>query len=200
MPKSIVVDPREKRKPEILKIKDIPVNQYKPDIEKEKKRYGKDKLKRIWYDMATVRAFETMLNAFKTQGAWNGIEYNHKGPAHLSMGQEASAVGQCVNLSTDDFIFGSHRSHGEILAKCYSAIWNLDEKALEGIMKGFLEGETLKIAETLPYKNLKDLAENFVLYGTLAEIFARKAGFTRGLGGSMPWGPMPRSSSGAALL
>jgi 2-oxoisovalerate dehydrogenase E1 component len=199
MPKSILVNPKDVRKPEILKIKDIPVNQYKPDIKKELSLYGKDKLKRIWYDMATIRAFENMLSTFKTQGAWNGIEYNHKGPAHLSMGQEASSVGQCVNLTVEDFIFGSHRSHGEILAKCYSAIWQLDEKKLEEIMKGFLGGETLAVAETIPHRGIKDLAENFVLYGTLAEIFARKAGFTRGLGGSMhafftPFGSMPNNA------
>ncbi|MDR2071032.1 MAG: dehydrogenase, partial [Treponema sp.] len=199
MPKSILVNPKDVRKPETLKIRDIPVNQYKPDVKKETALYGKDRLKRIWYDMATIRAFENMLNSFKTQGAWNGIEYNHKGPAHLSMGQEASSVGQCVNLTVDDFIFGSHRSHGEILAKCYSAVWQLEEKRLEEIMKSFLGGETLAAAETIPYRGVKDLAENFVLYGTLAEIFARKAGFTRGLGGSMhafftPFGSMPNNA------
>jgi 2-oxoisovalerate dehydrogenase E1 component len=204
MPKSQLIDPKDVRKPEIVKIPDIPVNQYKSDIKKEIELYGKERLVRIWYDMVTIREFETMLNTFKTQGAWQGIEYNHKGPAHLSMGQESAAVGQCVNLGTDDFIFGSHRSHGEILAKCYSAIWQLsrdpaEEKKLEGIMKGFLDGETLKIAETISYNGIKDLAENFVLYGTLAEIFARRAGFNRGLGGSMhafftPFGSMPNNA------
>jgi len=199
MPKSIVVDPREVRKPQTLKIKDIPVNQYKGDFKKELALYGKEKLIRILYDMVTIREFETMLNTFKTMGAWNGVEYNHKGPAHLSIGQEAAAVGQSVNLGTEDFIFGSHRSHGEILAKCYSAVWQLDEKNLEAIMKGFLNGETLGIAEKIAYKGVKDLAENFVLYGTLAEIFARKAGINRGLGGSMhayftPFGSMPNNA------
>lgn len=199
MPKSLFVDPKKVRKAEKLKIKDIPVNQYQSDFEKELKTYGAEKLKRILYDMQTIRAFENMLNTFKTQGAWENIEYNHKGPAHLSRGQEAAAVGQCVNLGIDDFIFGSHRSHGEILAKCYSAVEKLSEKELEKIMKEFLGGDTLKMAEKISYKNVKDLAENFVLYGTLAEIFARNAGFNRGLGGSMhayflPFGSMPNNA------
>jgi 2-oxoisovalerate dehydrogenase E1 component len=199
MPKSQLVDPQVVRKPEMLKIKDIPVNQYKSDIKKELDTYGKEKLVRIFYDMATIREFENMLNSFKIQGSYQGIEYNHKGPAHLSMGQEASSVGQCVNLTVDDFIFGSHRSHGEILAKCYSAVWQLSEKQLEEIMKNFLGGETLSVAEKIKHSGVKDLAENFVLYGTLAEIFARKAGFTRGLGGSMhafftPFGSMPNNA------
>jgi len=204
MPKSILVDPKEVRKPQILKINDIPVNQYRSDYKKEEALYGRERLVRVFYDMAVIREFESMLNAFKTQGVWNGIEYNHKGPAHLSMGQEASSVGQCLNLTTDDYIFGSHRSHGEIIAKCFSALWQLSlsaegEKKLQAIMKGFLSGETLAMAEKVPHKSLRDLAENFVLYGTLAEIFARKAGFNRGLGGSMhafftPFGSMPNNA------
>jgi len=204
MPKSIVIDPKEVRKSQILKIRDIPVNQYKSDFKKEAETYGKERLVQIWYDMAVIREFEMMLNTFKTQGVWNSIEYNHKGPAHLSMGQEASAVGQCFNLTTDDYIFGSHRSHGEIIAKCFSALWQLtqdkeNEKKLEDIMKNYLEGETLSIAEKIPFKNLRDLGENFILYGTLAEIFARKAGINRGLGGSMhafftPFGSMPNNA------
>ena len=204
MPKSIVVDPKELRKPQMLKLKDIPVNQYKPDFKKELELYGRERLLRVWYDMVVIREFESMLNTFKIQGTWNGISYNHKGPAHLSMGQEASAVGQCLNLTTDDYIFGSHRSHGEILAKCFSSLWQLSQNAeggkiLESIMKNFLGGETLAVAEKIPYSDLRDLAENFTLYGTLAEIFARKAGFNRGLGGSMhafftPFGSMPNNA------
>ncbi|RXG65938.1 hypothetical protein ES695_05465, partial [Candidatus Atribacteria bacterium 1244-E10-H5-B2] len=33
-------------------------------------------------------------------------------------------------LSLEDFIFGSHRSHGEVLAKCFSAIDELEENEL----------------------------------------------------------------------
>ncbi len=199
MPKSIIVDPAKVRERGQLEIAPIPVNQYKRDFKKEGARWGEDRLWRMWYDMATIREFETMLNSFKTQGSWKGIEYNHKGPAHLSIGQEAAAVGQSAALGVDDFIFGSHRSHGEILAKCYSAILTLDEARLEAIMKSFLGGETLGIAERVPYTDVKDLAENFVLFGTLAEIFARKAGFNRGLGGSMhayftPFGSMPNNA------
>ena len=204
MPKSMIVDPRELRKPQMLKLKDIPVNQYKPDFKKEYGLYGTDRLLRVWHDMAVIREFELMLNTFKTRGAWNGIEYNHMGPAHLSMGQEASAVGQSLNLTTDDYIFGSHRSHGEILAKCFSSLWQLSQSAegerkLEAIMKNYLNGETLSVSEKIPYSSIRDLAENFVLYGTLAEIFARRAGFNRGLGGSMhafftPFGSMPNNA------
>jgi 2-oxoisovalerate dehydrogenase E1 component len=80
MPKSIFIDPKEVRKPQILKINDIPINQYKPDIKKEIKEYGKEKLLKIYYDMLIIREFESMLNSIKTQGSYEGIEYDHKGP------------------------------------------------------------------------------------------------------------------------
>ncbi len=38
-------------------------------------------------------------------------------PVHLSIGQEATAVGACAALRTDDQIVSSHRSHGTYLAK-----------------------------------------------------------------------------------
>jgi pyruvate dehydrogenase E1 component alpha subunit len=38
-------------------------------------------------------------------------------PCHLCSGQEAVAVGVCAALEKQDYIFGSHRSHGHFLAK-----------------------------------------------------------------------------------
>ncbi|WHZ23097.1 MAG: acetoin dehydrogenase E1 component alpha-subunit [Nitrospira sp.] len=38
-------------------------------------------------------------------------------PCHLSIGQEAVAVGVCSSLRSDDTVWGGHRSHGHYLAK-----------------------------------------------------------------------------------
>ena len=38
-------------------------------------------------------------------------------PIHLSIGQEAVAVGVCYELNVDDVIVSTHRSHGHYLAK-----------------------------------------------------------------------------------
>jgi TPP-dependent pyruvate/acetoin dehydrogenase alpha subunit len=38
-------------------------------------------------------------------------------PVHLCTGQEAVAAGVCAALEHDDYIFGTHRSHGHYLAK-----------------------------------------------------------------------------------
>lgn len=40
-----------------------------------------------------------------------------KTPIHLSIGQEAVAVGICCQLRKDDYVFGTHRSHAQYLAK-----------------------------------------------------------------------------------
>lgn len=199
MPRSLIVDPATVRARASIKTPDIPVNAYEPNFTAELDKHGKEGLVDILHDMIAVRQFETMLNSIKTTGAWNGVEYDHRGPAHLSIGQESAVVGQASQLKPTDFIFGSHRSHGEILAKCFSAARKLDPAGLESIMKGFLDGETLSFAEQISSDGLADVAENFILYGTVAETFARKAGFNRGLGGSMhaffsPFGSMPNNA------
>ena len=147
MPKSEFSDPKELRAPGWIKFTDIPVNQYSKTIDEEKQIYSKDDFMRIYHDMAVIREFETMLNEIKTKSVYNGVEYNNPGPAHLSLGQEASAVGEAYSLGIEDFIFGSHRSHGEILAKGLSAINKLGEKELYEIMKEFFGGTILKVIE-----------------------------------------------------
>ncbi len=199
MPKSQFINPQEIRKPGKITFTDIPLNQYRTEMAIEVKNFGKNNLMRIYHDMAIIREFETMLNLFKTTGQYQGIEYNHPGPAHLSIGQEASAVGQAYVLDIDDYIFGSHRSHGEILAKGLSAIEKSGEPELDAIMKAHLDGATLRVVEKNHTGDAKDLAVHFLLYGTLAEIFARATGLNKGLGGSMhaffpPFGIYPNNA------
>ncbi len=199
MPKSQVIDPSQVRQSGTLKSKTIPLNQYVSNPKEEEQKYGKETLVRLFRDMLIIREFESALNEIKTQGVYQGIEYNHRGPAHLSIGQEATSVGQCLPLSIDDFIFGSHRSHGEILAKSFSAIDKLDEKSLQTIMGSYMNGVILKIVEKGSEGGVKDLALDFVIYGVLAEIFARDTGINRGWGGSMhaffaPFGSMPNNA------
>ena len=172
MPKCQFVDPNEARKPGKLSFKDIDLNQYNKTIAEEKKNFSTEDFMRIYHDMAVIREFETMLYSIKTKSEYNGIEYSNPGPAHLSMGQEASAVGQAYLLGVDDYIFGSHRSHGEILAKGMSAINKLSDSDLYDYMKNFMGGRILKIVEK-DQKSTKELAIDFLVYGALAEIFAR---------------------------
>lgn len=202
MPKSQYSNPTELRKSSVIKFKDIPVNAYNKTIEQEKKNFSDKDFKRIYHDIAVIREFETMLNDIKTTNKYNGIEYYNPGPAHLSIGQESAAVGQAYILGKDDFIFGSHRSHGEIIAKALSCINKMEEKELESIMSGYMDGRVLRACENFKGFNKydsKERAKFFFIYGILAEIFAKDTGFSRGLGGSMhaffiPFGIYPNNA------
>ena len=200
MPKSQFIDPKEARKKGLIKFKDIPVNAYDKTIEEEKGNYSYDDFLRIYRDMAIIREFELMLNLIKTTGEYKGIKYEHPGPAHLSIGQEASVVGQAYLLDRDDHIYGSHRSHGEILAKGLSAIQKMQDDELIRVMEEYMGGVVFKAVETSKkHDKVKDLAIDFLVYGTLAEIFARQTGFQKGLGGSMhafftPFGIYPNNA------
>lgn len=199
MPKSQNINPEDVRRPQFIEFGRIPVNQYNLTIEQEKKNFTTDDFVRIYHDMVIIREFETMLNLIKTTNEYRGISYNHPGPAHLSIGQEAAAVGMAYTLGIDDYIFGSHRSHGEILAKGLSAIHKLDEDNLYNIMQHYFGGKALSVVEKGFSGSVKELAVRFLLYGALAEIFARENGFNKGLGGSMhafftPFGIYPNNA------
>lgn len=199
MPKNLFVDPKVVRQPQFIEFDRIPVNQYNKTFEEEKKNFTTEEFVTIYHDMVVIREFETMLNLIKTTNEYRGIRYNHPGPAHLSIGQEASAVGMAYTLDRDDFIFGSHRSHGEILAKGLSAINKLDEETLWSIMSSYFGGNTLKVVEKGFSGSIRELAVRFLLYGALAEIFSRANGFNKGLGGSMhafftPFGIYPNNA------
>ena len=92
MTKLIPIDPAEVRQRSVIKSKEIPVNAYVSGPEQEAEKYGREDLVRMYRDMTCIREFETMLDRIKKEGVYEGIEYNHRGPAHLSIGQEASAV------------------------------------------------------------------------------------------------------------
>ncbi len=201
MPKNQMIIPDQVRTRSYIEFSPIPINQYNKTIADELKsgRFTKADLIRIQHDMMVIRAFELMLDSVKKTGKYRDIEYNHRGPAHLSIGQESTAVGMAYNLSVDDHIYGSHRSHGEILAKGLSAIYRLSESSLLDTMKNYFGGHALSVVEKDAKGSAKDLAVDFLIYGALAEIFAKDYGFNRGLGGSMhaffpPFGIMPNNA------
>lgn len=201
MPKSEFIDPKEARKSTTIELKDIPVCQYNKTVADEKKNFSKEEFLQMWHDMRMIREYENMLNSVKTTNQYEGIEYNNPGPAHLSVGQEATAVGQAWYLTKDDFIFGSHRSHGEMLAKSFSAIYKMSDEELMDIMENYMGGVAYENVKSLKEKrgSVKKLAISYILYGMLAEIFAKETGFNRGLGGSMhsyflPFGVYPNNA------
>ncbi|MCC6794939.1 MAG: dehydrogenase [Candidatus Hydrogenedentes bacterium] len=219
MAKKLMVVPSEVRKGGVLNLGSIPVNTYSKSLKDELKS-NKDitpaRCLRAFRDMALIREFETMLDDIKKLGAYQGIDYKHAGPAHLSIGQEGAAVGECFHLSIDDHIFGSHRSHGEIIAKSLAAIHEVKGKTLDTIMREYFGGTILGIVEkggktekplsigsngkaTFRADDEEELGIDFLLYGLLSEVFGRETGFNKGMGGSMhaffmPFGVFPNNA------
>jgi pyruvate dehydrogenase E1 component alpha subunit len=65
-----------------------------------------DLLRRMWL----IRAFEEKLSLLYAERQIVGL-------LHLSIGQEAVAVGALSELRNDDYVYGGHRSHGHAIAK-----------------------------------------------------------------------------------
>lgn len=60
--------------------------------------------------MLLIRSFEETAEQLYFQGLIHGT-------MHLSIGQEASAVGACAALRAEDYILSTHRGHGHCIAK-----------------------------------------------------------------------------------
>ena len=209
MPKQLQIDPDQTYAADHVRFQDIPVHAYSEDADAERARWGDDKLREALRHMLVVREFESMLHAFKSTGSYRGIDYVYKGPAHLSVGQEAAAVGGAMALRPEDQIFGSHRSHGEIIAKALAAVGTMQDDRLASILETHADGRLLELVTRHVGDDGGAAAEAFLLTGVLAEIFMRDAGFNRGMGGSMhafftPFGAYPNNaivggSSGIAV-
>ena len=186
MAKELLIDPVAVRQRHELTINPIPVNTYESDLATELATHGEDALRRIGRDMILVREFELMLNAIKKEGAYLGVEYTHAGPAHLSIGQEATAVGQSFTLDAIDKVFGSHRSHGEVIAKGLSAIAKATPQSLNPALQQWSNSAIWDVVQSrLPDSDFEQQSINYLMYGMTAETFGRRTGFNRGLGGSM---------------
>ena len=199
MPKSIVVEPKDVFSKSKIQFSDIPINAYDRTVEEELVHYSTEDFIHMWQDMCAIREFESILNEIKIKGAYKGVTYNHGGPAHLSIGQEAAAVGMAFLLSPEDLTFGSHRSHGEILAKGFSSIHKIPEQQLSEIITSCRDGNMLQPVAREYQGPVREVAIRAFIYGAYSEIFARDNGFQRGLGGSMhafftPFGIYPNNA------
>ncbi|MBY5489864.1 ABC transporter substrate-binding protein, partial [Rhizobium leguminosarum] len=71
---------------------------------------SQDKLIEVYRSMRTIRRFEERVMDEMATG-------DIPGNTHLYAGQEASAVGICLQLREDDYISSTHRGHGHSIAK-----------------------------------------------------------------------------------
>ncbi|MBZ9874958.1 thiamine pyrophosphate-dependent dehydrogenase E1 component subunit alpha [Mesorhizobium sp. BR1-1-9] len=74
------------------------------------RQYSAEQLRQVLYKMYLIRRFEEGAEESYTRGLIHGT-------MHLSIGQEASAMGICMPLGEDDQITSTHRGHGHCIAK-----------------------------------------------------------------------------------
>ena len=198
MVKALAVDPTEVRKRKTIELGQIPVNTFSKSFNDSLNDLGNEKIVFAFKTMLLIREFELMLEEIKKQGKYQEVAFKYAGPAHLSIGQEASAVGQALALDSADIILGSHRSHGETLAKGLFAIEKLSEQELKTKINSI---ETKHIVEKFKSNktSIKDQAIDIFLFGLVSEIFGKQTGFNKGLGGSMhafftPFGIYPNNA------
>jgi pyruvate dehydrogenase E1 component alpha subunit len=96
--------------------------------EKTISREGAAEMLRLMYE---IRAFEEQAEKSYMMGEIHGT-------MHLSIGQEASAVGAISTLELDDYILGHHRGHGLCIAK--GADLNLMMAEFYGKENGYCRG------------------------------------------------------------
>lgn len=216
MPKTNNFDPKKVLKaqyPMPQAIKSYVYNKTLKDELKARNLNASD-AKEIFWQMQFARKFDEMLLANNANGNFKGLSYEYKGPLHVSIGQEAVAIGQAWLLDKHDFVFGSHRNHAEVLAKGLVAINKSDDEELLAMMKNHHHGKIYKlITSEHKFKDVKATARFFFLYSVLAEIFTKETGLNKGMGGSMHMfftplgiypnnavvGAAPSIASGAAL-
>jgi acetoin:2,6-dichlorophenolindophenol oxidoreductase subunit alpha len=71
---------------------------------------SREELLKAYRDMRMIRDFEECLHVESAAGSIPGF-------VHLSAGEEASAVGVCMELDKKDAIAATHRGHGHAIAK-----------------------------------------------------------------------------------
>lgn len=198
MPKCQFVDPKVVRKKETLTLNALPMNHYQNTMQDVLEDFSKEDLIHLYRDMLYIREYENMLFSLRTTQNYLGETYKYTGPAHLYTGEEAVAVGQAHALDTKDYSFGSHRSHGEIIARGLAAIERLSEGDLKEIMEAYFEGVIYDVSKDTS-KSIREQAIDFLFYGMTAELFGRVTGFQKGLGNSMhafftPFGIYPNNA------
>ena len=142
-------------------------------------------------DMLAIRELEEMIVRLRSGGYDPLPGYDYRGPTHVSIGQEATSVGACSALRSDDHVTSSHRGHGDAIAKGFAAIRGMTDEAL----RARVPWSVAKNHEAL----LGDALEEHV-FRTIAELFGKEEGYCRGRGGGMHIGDFSTGHLGANAI
>lgn len=167
-----------------VRFSEVPVCKYRLSVSDERKIYSPREFLRIYQNMALIREFQTMISDLKHSGVYQDIAYPLKNTISLDIGREAVSVGEAYCFDKNDVIFSSEKSLGDLLAKGLSAIAKMSDYEVIDMMRKYHEGAILSVVADAaePGAKPKDVAIDFLLYGTLCEIFSKITGFHYGLG------------------
>lgn len=127
-------------------------------------------------DMLMVREMEEMIVKLRSGAYEPLLDFNYRGPTHVSIGQEGSSVGACSALTLKDYITSTHRGHGDSLARGTQSLRGM---TMEQLRQRLPESKASSLPELL-----EEALEHHV-YRTIAELFGKEEGYCKGRGGSM---------------
>jgi 2-oxoisovalerate dehydrogenase E1 component len=177
-PKEIIARPEFE--PRTLSFGTVPCFQYQQTLADEIKSgrvSGKDALF-MFRQVLYIRAFETMIMKLRSGELVPHEGYKFAGTTHLSIGQEAVAVGANAALWADDYITSTHRGHGHGIAKSAYALKTFDNDTLQRFVN---DVSSFKSDKT----ELFEQAIEVHLYRTICEFMGKEEGYCRGRGGGM---------------
>jgi len=168
--------------PKVLEVTGIPAFQYDRTLEQEiaDGNTTATDANLLLEFMMTIRVFEEMILALRMQAyePLQGLDFQYRGPTHLSIGQEATSVGACAALGLTDYITSTHRGHGDGIAKGCLAVYQRDIATLR-------EVAGIPADAKLTDDEVREAAMEHHLFRTAAELFGRDVGYCRGRGGGM---------------
>lgn len=143
-------------------------------------------------DLLAIRELEEMIVRLRSGGydALPGFDY--RGPTHVSIGQEGTAVGAATALRSDDAITSSHRGHGDAVAKGFAAIRRMEPDQLAARISSRVPGGGRD--------GLLAAALEEHVYRIIAELFGKEEGYCRGRGGGMHIGEYATGHLGANAI
>ncbi|MGA2481002.1 MAG: dehydrogenase E1 component subunit alpha/beta [Spirochaetia bacterium] len=171
------------RTPRKLKVPEVMLFRYTPTLKDEldKGIITRAEALRLFRAMMLHRNVEYMVRDLDVKRFVPYEGYEYRGTSHLSVGQEAAAVGAMSMLRCEDYITSTHRGHGHCVNKGLFALQEMDEASLKRFTKDAEKNE-FPIKD---YKDLREAAIDYHVYRTMAELLGKQAGYCKGRGGGM---------------
>ncbi|NJD28550.1 MAG: pyruvate dehydrogenase [Chloroflexi bacterium] len=157
-------------------------------------RLGREAALDLLDDMLAIRELEEMIVRLRSGGYDPLPGYDYRGPTHVSIGQEATAVGAAAMIRATDHLTSSHRGHGDAIAKGFAAIRTMTDDELRARLPAD------RVGAAMTHEELLEAALEEHVFRTIAELFGKEEGYCRGRGGGMHIGDASTGHLGANAI